>query len=165
MSIGTILIGIAMFILAGVVVAQPLREKPRRIKSKTTSDVGRDYDETLLTLRDLEFEHQLGIVTEHDYTQQRSMLMVQAAQALEQKAQANNRLENVIETAVQAKRRMRKQSVSCSNCQAALNPGDKFCSHCGSPVSLTCPACRGPVATDDNFCTGCGTSLRPSVES
>lgn len=165
MSIGTILIGIAMFILAGVVVAQPLRERPRRIKAKTTSAVGRDYDETLLTLRDLEFEHQLGVVTEDDYTQQRSQLMVQAAQALEQKTQASDHLEDTIETAVQARRRTRKQVVSCSNCQAALNVGDKFCSHCGSPAAMACPACGHQVATDDNFCTGCGTSLRPSVES
>ena len=160
MSIGAVFIGIAMLVFASVVVTQPLRKKQSQQRPAMAVHTGNDYDTSLLALRDLEFDHQLGVVAEDDYARLRTQLMVQAAQALEKKDQARGHLEDTIEAAVQAQRQAKTKPEHCINCQEALTPGDKFCSHCGTPNEMACPACRQPVAADDKFCSGCGVSLQ-----
>lgn len=56
---------------------------------------------------------------------------------------------------------------ACSTCGAALEPGDAFCSSCGtaapppaSPAAeRACPSCGRVADADAAFCGGCGTKL------
>ena len=162
MSIGAVFIGIAMLVFASVVVTQPLRKKQSQQRPAMAVHTGNDYDTSLLALRDLEFDHQLGVVAEDDYVRLRTQLMAQAAQALEKKEQARSHLEDTIEAAVRAQRQSKTKLDRCTNCQEALAPGDKFCPRCGTPAEVACPACRRQVAAGDKFCTSCGTSLQTS---
>ena len=41
----------------------------------------------------------------------------------------------------------------CTNCQARLNPGQKFCPECGTPSAAAQPK--------DKFCGDCGASVKP----
>lgn len=134
MTIGTALIGLAMIVLAGIFVTQPLQSRSRRLRLDTTAISGRDYDTTLLALRDLEFDHELGVVEAAEYARLRAQLMSQAAQALQQTEQTQRRLDAAVETAVHARRQQRNAAAGC-------------------------PDCRQPVAADDKFCAACGTSL------
>ncbi|HLX59216.1 MAG TPA: zinc ribbon domain-containing protein [Ktedonobacteraceae bacterium] len=52
----------------------------------------------------------------------------------------------------------------CSNCQAANEPGDKFCMQCGSPLTpkveekAHCANCGAEMKAGAAFCTKCGTA-------
>ncbi len=51
----------------------------------------------------------------------------------------------------------------CDSCGSELYPGKKFCSKCGSKVSLpaaaTCSGCQKPVIGPEKYCVYCGTLL------
>jgi class 3 adenylate cyclase/tetratricopeptide (TPR) repeat protein len=55
--------------------------------------------------------------------------------------------------------------VSCSNCGAALVPGAKFCTECGTRQAIACPSCGTPAAPGTRFCAECGTSLAGAASS
>jgi hypothetical protein len=51
----------------------------------------------------------------------------------------------------------------CQNCQAANDPGDKFCMQCGKPLSQPaekahCANCGAEMKPNAAFCTKCGTA-------
>ncbi|MFQ5433868.1 MAG: zinc ribbon domain-containing protein [Anaerolineae bacterium] len=163
MSIGVIMIGLAMLIITVPVLAGPFRKKERGTPKAARVTTENQYDATLLALRDLEFDHQLGVVAEDDYVGLRSQLMAQAAGTLAQKP---DDLDAQIEAAVQARRQHKQNGsgvpsgIPCAACGAVLSPDAKFCSMCGTAVSTTtCPTCHQPHDPEDRFCTGCGAEL------
>jgi RNA polymerase subunit RPABC4/transcription elongation factor Spt4 len=118
------------------------------------------YEQTLLALRDLDFDHQLGIVAETDYQQIRTQLLAEAAQAIEQAVPEDKDLEQIIETAVRDRRRhIGNGQGQCDYCGALLDPTDKFCTACGSEAGSSCPQCQQYVEPGDNFCASCGAQL------
>jgi class 3 adenylate cyclase/tetratricopeptide (TPR) repeat protein len=48
--------------------------------------------------------------------------------------------------------------VTCGNCGASQEAGDRFCSDCGSPLG-GCPSCGAPVVPGKRFCRACGAAL------
>ena len=52
----------------------------------------------------------------------------------------------------------------CANCGNQLTSGARFCSRCGTPVSVPdkklCPNCQTEARESDIFCTACGTRLK-----
>jgi len=162
MTIGTALIGIGMLVLAGIVVTQPLRPKAA-LPEDSGSSRGSDYDAALLALRDLEFDHQLDVVSDEDYARTKGQLMTQAAQALEQQVEARSQLDDLIETAVRTNRGGTNQPVTCQHCQEQLAPDDNFCPQCGRIAEIACPVCKQAGTPGDNFCTGCGTALHGAL--
>lgn len=164
MSIGVIMIGLAMLIITIPVLAGPFRKKERGTPNEVRVLPQKQYDETLLALRDLEFDHQLGVVADDDYAGLRGKLMAQAATALEHKT---DDLDAQIEAAVQARRQRQHNGsgmpvdVPCAGCGEAMSPDAKFCQMCGTAVSTSpfCPTCQQPHDPEDRFCTGCGETL------
>lgn len=55
--------------------------------------------------------------------------------------------------------------IKCSNpnCAAEIEPGSRFCAHCGTPVpqDKECPKCGAIVPLAANFCGGCGHNFNP----
>lgn len=51
--------------------------------------------------------------------------------------------------------------MQCTHCGATLNPSDRFCPSCGTPVEQpkTCPQCGAPVDDSMRFCMNCGARL------
>ncbi|GIK53532.1 MAG: hypothetical protein BroJett014_25050 [Planctomycetota bacterium] len=134
MTIGTALIGLAMLVFAGIVVTQPLQSRSRRPRLDATVSSGRDYEAMLLALRDLELDHELGVVEAAEYAQLRTQLMSQAAQALQQTEQTQRRLDAAIETAVRVRRQQRNPTTGCPDCRQPVAVDDKFCAACGIPL-------------------------------
>jgi class 3 adenylate cyclase/tetratricopeptide (TPR) repeat protein len=52
---------------------------------------------------------------------------------------------------------------ACANCGAENLAAKKFCTECGSPLSLACPACGAAISGTDKFCGECGSSLGEQV--
>ena len=65
---------------------------------------------------------------------------------------------------------MHTKQTTCKNCGTILEPGQKFCTNCGTKVdeqpiietstNRTCPQCHAPIEDNQPFCTNCGTKLK-----
>src|SRR5512136_187223 len=88
MSIGSILIGLLLFAATIPFVAKPLlgqkRLKPAIAGSAKVSNADQ-HQAALLALRDLEFDHRTGKVTDEDYAGLRADLLAQAAVTIDAK--------------------------------------------------------------------------------
>lgn len=163
MSFPAILIGVAMLLASIPIVAGPLLRK-RRLKPSEANINSRgsdgSYEQTLVALRDLDFDHRLGVVDEADHQQLRAQLLAEAAVAYEQLTPDDGDLELLIETAV----RDRRQDIGngrglCANCGADFDTADKYCSACGYQARSACPLCEQFVKPGDNFCALCGAQM------
>ncbi len=175
-SIGAILVGIALVIVSGIVVGAPLLT---RSAMRWTSFRGESEEESpaerrtrvLQALRDLEFDYATGKVSEDDYKALRSQLLLEAASLVEASETGageevvhprEQELDRLIERAVQAKR-----GLECPHCGHTVRPDARFCSMCGRPLAsrLTCPQCKARVIPTARFCPACGTSLMVLYEA
>lgn len=137
-----ILLTLAFLVISVPVVAAPLRQRTQTPAaapaSGETATAPSSYDGALLALRDLEFDHQLGVVNDDDYTLLHEQLVAQAATELERAPHAGREATaSAIEAAIRRRREQR--------------PG---------PATRFCPQCGNAVDAGDRFCTGCGNSLR-----
>ncbi len=85
-------------------------------------------------IRDLEFDHAAGKLSDEDYRQMRARYDVKAAEIL----QKMDALAGLKKEGANGKPRGVKASTSqasCPRCQRSVLPGDRFCPKCGTPLS------------------------------
>ncbi len=178
MSIASLLIGLALLVLALPFVAGPIINE-RREKKFLTDEPEEDetqtrYQQILLALRDLDFDHKLGVVSNEDYPALRAQLLAEAAEARTAVAldtAEKDKLDAQIEAAILARRRSPAAkavtadslTLTCRHCGELLDAGDKFCTICGAPTADFCPQCEQRLDPDDKFCAGCGLNLTTAV--
>ena len=68
------------------------------------------------------------------------------------------------------------QFVTCTNCNANIPLGKKFCTECGKTVEIKdnvnltepdlnlCPNCNAKISPEKKFCTNCGESFEEKTE-
>ncbi len=159
MSLGSILIGTVLLMLAVPFIANPLLNKKGKktiTDSKRPAVIANQYEETLLALRDLDFDYHTGKLTEEDYTPLRADLLVRAARELDLKTKQDNELDALLENAILAQKKSKSHSRVCSQCGASQKIEDQFCSACGSPLNPVCQNCGHKIELTDLFCSKCG---------
>jgi hypothetical protein len=111
MDIGSILLGLAVLILAAFLISQPLLDRrQQRQQTLSEADLLREQRDRLLsTLRDLDFDQASGKIQEEDYTPLRAKLVAEGAAVLkkldELRPAAPARLESQLEQAIAARRK------------------------------------------------------------
>jgi hypothetical protein len=129
----------------------------------------------LAALRDLDFDHEVGKVTEEDYNGQRQALLVEAASVITQldggrasEADLEQQIEAQILTLRRALQRDQRQEKghqaplpgdTCPTCHRPARPGDLYCAGCGTRLASACPACGEAVQPADFYCASCGIEL------
>jgi rRNA maturation endonuclease Nob1 len=162
MSLGAIIIGTGLLILAIPFVAKPLFSKKGKkpgavIKSELVPPDQNQYEETLVALRDLDFDHRTGKLTEEDYTNLRADLVVKAASELDAKKLHDHEVNSRLEAAIQARRQAKPVTQTCSKCGSSQSATDKFCSVCGASLEdSVCPNCGKRIQPNNLYCPGCG---------
>ena len=58
-----------------------------------------------------------------------------------------------------------KDSVNCPNCAHQNSAEAKFCTECGTSLTITCPVCSTVAGLNAKFCSNCGTDLHTSDAS
>jgi hypothetical protein len=151
MTIGSILLGLALLVIVALFLARPLFTTTRQ-STAYASDRRRQLEKSkeayLNEIRALDFDHETGKVPTEVYEQQRAQLVVEAAAVLEELEGLPAAEEDVysqIEAAIAAKRHRhvlsgKGQQGFCSQCGQPVDSGDKFCAHCGQAIKVVSPA-------------------------
>ncbi len=129
-------------------------------------------------IKELEFERELGNLSELDYLELRDEYRRKAARILEEldvKAAelppepeappAPLSVEDEIELAIQRLRERGARTGSlpaereCPLCGETADDDGVFCSNCGADLSRFCPGCGEQRQPGDRFCSACGTLM------
>ena len=153
MTVGSILLGLSLLVLAGLFVARPVLMPAPRPNQPTKRQQLEAHKENLLEqIGSLDFDLETGKIAAEAYQEQRDGLMGQAAATLQeldelvQEVPAD--LDAQIEAAVARLRRPRpEQTLSQMPPAAPTVPAgvERFCSQCGKPRDR-----------QDKFCAYCG---------
>ncbi len=178
MDIGSLLLGLALLLLVAFIVARPILDR-QGLPEKETSQAERlaaERETLLAALRDLDFDHATGKISDEDYTPQRARLVAQGVAVLRQldavgPAMPEHALsaEDAIERAVAARRRPDGARVAPRAAQsaddvieaevAARRKSAPVQRPAPTPDSVTCANCGALAKPGDRFCPKCGQVL------
>ncbi len=148
MDLGSLLVILALGLMAVVFIAQPLTGKRGlgvKEEERHLSELLAERDRVLTTLQDLDMDFAMGKVLQDDYQAQRGTLLSHGAEVLKAIDELRGTvgefvpetdLEVEIETAVARLRRGEDQAHvgTCGSCGREVIVGDRFCVHCGASL-------------------------------
>jgi uncharacterized OB-fold protein len=188
-----VLLAGALIALAFYLVAMPLLQYARQ-SGPTSAQFATEQerlDELLAqreaafqALRELNFDHKVGKVSDEDFIAFEGNLKQHAADTLraldEWEAAADDDLDLEMEAEIEARRHALAAPANghdapglpCPTCGKPALGSDRFCSSCGADLTLArvhvaappviahaCPACGQPYQPGDRFCGNCGQPL------
>ncbi len=135
MGIGTILIGLALFIIVVLLIVLPLLEQ----RSPAVEPLSRRWllqaerDSTIRNIRELDLDYRTRKLNEDDYKVLREAQVQRGAQILREldALVESDSVDAAIEAEVLA---LRDSPESCPRCGTLAKLGDQFCAHCGQPL-------------------------------
>ncbi|UCF59935.1 MAG: zinc ribbon domain-containing protein [Anaerolineaceae bacterium] len=148
MDLGSLLVILALSLMAAAFIAQPLmgrRGLGVMKEERHLSELLAERDRVLTTLQDLDMDFAMGKVLQEDYQTQRGMLVRYGAEILREMDELRGTvgevipetdLEVEIESAVARLRRGEDHASgeTCSSCGREVIAGDRFCVHCGASL-------------------------------
>lgn len=170
MDIGSILLGLALFLIVAFIVARPLIQGDRfRERQPGPADqLLAERERVFAQLRDLDFDHDTGKLRDEDHAAQRAGLVARGVEILKQldaltaslaPGGANGRagaLDGEIEAAVEGRRGRPPRAVD-AEIEARL------AARRGAPapvfVQAVCAECGTTLRAEDRFCPQCGAAL------
>ncbi len=171
------LLAVAYPIIAAARTAQPSAVSGQKYgpfyAQESLDELMAQRDAALQALRELNFDHNVGKITDEDFAIFEANLKHTAAdslRALDQwEAEADDELDRTVEQAVQARRSaLAAGGRACPSCGRAAAADDQFCAACGASLAAApkpslpqdaCPNCGRPFDPGDRFCAGCGQAL------
>ncbi len=156
-----LVIGTLLAVGALVVVLYPLfagvTATPLRVLPTARQTAGSAEQEAVIALREIEFDHVTGKLSEGDYTELHARYTGRALEAMRQGSTGAAMPDDAVEAAVLAFRARLKE---CSDCGPRAEPDAVYCSNCGSYLPGACAGC-GHAVTEPAaaFCAACGRQL------
>ncbi len=154
MDLGSLLLAIGLVLLVGLIVARPLLEaaQPPETTATHTAQLTalREREAVLAALRDLDFDHVTGKISDEEHAAQRPLLVAQGVAILKQLDEATQNVQQTVpsaaeaelESAVRAARAQLAQPAApdsaptCPRCGQARQPADRFCAKCGAALAV-----------------------------
>jgi len=183
MTIGSILLGMALLLLVGLFVTRPLfsRDPHRQRRMSEQKSLSVQKEAVLIEIQTLDFDYETGKITDADYDKQREAYMDEAAELLMRlDALDENYLESEavpategqpeagydeIEAAI-ARRRAKAAAppapvapAPAAPVSAAAVAGDKAAGGSQTAGGNFCPQCGESADAGDRFCAYCGHQL------
>jgi len=150
MTIGSILLGLALLVVVILYLARPLLMSEPTTTSSVNSrrQLEQQKESLLVEIKELDFDHETGKIPTDVYEQHRAQLMSEAAVVLkaldELTVDSDEALRKQIEATVAQRRHQHVpapngQGGYCHNCGWHIDQGDKFCAKCGQAVRAVQP--------------------------
>jgi hypothetical protein len=149
MDLGSILLTLALTFAVAAFIARPLFERAIKSAENTTptslDGLAAQRESILIELRDLDFEHSTGKVSDDEYTVQRYRLVTKGAEILQALDNAQSAappaVDDEIERLIAARRKAQNKApvavAVCPRCARPILPQDKFCAHCGTKLAAS----------------------------
>ena len=133
-------------------------------------------EQILTAIKDLDFEHRAGKLSDADYEKVRADELSQVADIMARMEELGKKVTPEGERAASPpaettppgspkpdETNERILEVGCPSCHKANPPHAKFCHHCGSRIQLSvpCSRCGAQLPHDAKFCTECGATVQP----
>lgn len=150
---------IALLALAAIAIAvYPLFKTMPRIQVSSGLDPNLENllsqrEATYSAIKDLEFDHAQGKISDADYAVMRDKYENKALGILQQLQVQNE------STAPVDEHPLHLPNNGCPHCGEPVTWDDKFCRSCGGAIGATCRACGTPVAPESKFCATCGAAI------
>lgn len=166
MEILSLLIGLILTITLIIFIARPLRQNRQSNSAESDLDALVSQRESLyIQIRELDFDHATGKVSDTDHGPLRERLVRQAADVLRQLDAPQQPVldDDAIEAEIAARR---KHKPATEPAPADSDPSEaELEAEMERRISRisACPNCGKPVAHDDTFCAKCGTRLNTQV--
>lgn len=141
--ISTLLLALALFLIAIAAVVLPLFDRKRPVLRPTTplETLEAERADIVRAIRELDFDHRMRKIADADYASLRASLSQRGAAVLREIEAARagmpgDAMDAEIERAIAAKRATPDAAVRhCASCGAELRERDKFCAVCGAAVA------------------------------
>lgn len=175
MTIGSILVGLALMVLVGLFIARPLfmPDPQRRRRLTKRQALVAQKEAIVVEIASLDFDYDTGKLPDEDYRQRRENLITEAAALLKEIDKLDQQFDEQlaeqlttkttptsgseadlnldIEAAIASRRAQPEKAAPAKTSRVPAvtrNGKTNFCTQCGRPVD-----------EDDKFCAGCGQSL------
>jgi rubrerythrin len=117
---------------------QTVSPKSKKARSNRLSDLQAQRDTILASIKDLEFDREMGKVSDEDYAQMNTQFRRDAVGILQQIDQSNGKssAKRALEAELKSLRNQKKSQGKffCKHCGASVSAQDRFCSSCGEKV-------------------------------
>jgi len=174
-----IVLAVLLTAAALLAVAYPILLKAPDAKPATTSAESLDEllgqrDAAMQALRELNFDHRVGKISDEDFAVFDASLKHEAAETLraldEWEAQADAEIDQAMEDEITTRRsQLIAGARTCPSCGHPAADEDKFCAICGAALAEAqavlpaeepvCSKCGRRVDPGDRFCAGCGQAI------
>ncbi len=166
---------LVMMLIAFAVVGWPLVSSPRgprrqAAESSPSAKLVGERDAAYQAIKELDFEHDLGNLSESDYRTLRDRYRGEAAATLQKLDSVAEELASTeappptTAARIDAVSKKRTQAgLTCPSCGSQSQPDDLFCAACGGQLGGSCPSCGGSALAEDRFCAGCGAPLEANA--
>ena len=119
-------------------------------------DLMSQRDTAYQALKELEFEYNLGNLSDADYNDLRDRYRSQAATILQKlDTEIDISRPEDLPTSIAPQTPLG----GCASCGETIESGDTYCWRCGQRLDRRCQDCGEPLLEADRFCAGCGRSL------
>jgi hypothetical protein len=171
MDIGSILLGLALLVVVALYVARPLMD-PARLREREPGPADAllaEREQVLTALRDLDFDHAMGKITDEDHAPQRAALVAQGVSLLKQldalgvstARPAAARTADAVEAAVAQRRARTTAPAGMVDQDIEARVAERRALGAGGGV--TCAECGTQAGAGDRFCPKCGARLPEPV--
>jgi NADH pyrophosphatase NudC (nudix superfamily) len=169
MDIAAIFFTLAVLTLVTVYIAQPYQQKKSRrgqLPDHNLSALLAEYDRTVSSLQEMDFDYTLGKIPQDDFPKQRAELLSRGAEVLRQLDSLQSQPEhkdahNRLEAAVAARRgdaSGKKLAIAIDDDDLEALIAKRRKTHKQKSAGF-CPRCGKPILTSDRFCPSCGKAI------
>lgn len=119
-------------------------------------------DSVLVAIKDLEFDRQVGKLSQEDYERFNARLRQQAIaylQQIDKLAPQSAHLDEALEAEIARQRKTRTTLPATRNGKAAAIPEEAVPVYAGEIPARFCTNCGQPLAPTHKFCAQCGTAV------
>lgn len=166
-TIGSVLLGLALLLIVGLFLARPiiLAARPQTQRPLTPREQLRQRKEALLEeIRTVDFDHETGKLPDDVYEQQRAYLVAETAAVLQQldaletaapAATATSDADPVYSEIEAAVARLRQRPAVAPTATAT-----RAAPQAANGQTVYCTSCGKPLDPGDKFCAYCGQPVR-----